>query len=100
VSTSQELATAEALQPPPPFYCASWRHMILHNRICELRDAEYKAASAIWENGVMVRELPFDGVLVEGLINEAIEHFEADDLDAAEERCEAAERAMVERPRS
>ncbi len=86
-------------QPPPPLphYCKSWRHMLVHRRICELREIEYKAASAIWKDGVMVREPLFDGDVVEGLINEAIACFEdADDLDAAEERCEAAERAMVE----
>ena len=82
---------------PVPHECTSWRHMLLHHRICEIRDAEYKAASSIWENGVMVRELPFDGAAVDRLVNDVIEHFEADDLDRAERRCEMAERAMVAR---
>jgi len=83
--------------PSPPHYCSSWQHMLLFQRICELREAEYKASCAIWEGDVMVRELPFDGACVERLINDAIEHFERDDLDRAERLCALAERTMVRR---
>lgn len=92
-------ATGLDEEPQPkkelPHHCKSWRHMIIDHRICELRDVEYRKCAAIWENGVMVRDLPFEGVLVERLINDAISHFEFDELDAAERCCEAADAAMV-----
>jgi hypothetical protein len=83
------------LRPKPPHYCASWWHMLVYQRICELRDLEYRKSASIWEDGVMVRELPYDGARLERLINDAIECFERDDLERADRYCMAAERVMV-----
>ena len=66
----------------------------LFDRICGLRDAEYRASVAIWQGGVMVREQPFDGARVEQLINAAISSYEDDEPAKAESYCRDAERAM------
>ena len=69
--------------------------MIVHERISELRDLEYRKSASIWEDGVQVRELPYDGARLERLINRSIEYFERDDLDRADQHCLLAERVMV-----
>jgi hypothetical protein len=93
---AQAVCTAGALlRPKPPHYCASWRHMLVHGRIYELRDLEYRKSASIWEDGVQVRELLYDGARLESLINDAIACFEVDNLDGADRYCMAAERVMV-----
>jgi len=72
------------------------RYRQVHARICGLHDLEARFCSSLWEGGVQVRELPFDGELVEGFIKKAIRYFEDDgDPDAAERCCETAERLMT-----
>jgi hypothetical protein len=75
--------------PAPPHYCTSWRHMILHHRICELTDAKFKAFS---DSAGMYYGTPWSA---RELIGDAIRHFEDNDLDRAERCCEAAEREIV-----
>jgi hypothetical protein len=71
------------------------RYKQLHGRICALRDAEYSASCELWEGDVRVCDLPFDGVLVENLIKQAINYYEDDDLDAAERTCLEIEQLMT-----
>ena len=46
--------------------------VITFERILEINDIVHRKWCACWEGGVQVRKLPFDGVLVERLVNEAI----------------------------
>jgi hypothetical protein len=84
--------------PPVPVWCRSWRHGLAFERICEINDVVHRKWGACWEDGVQVRKLPFDGVLVERLVNKAIECVEAGELDRADRYCEQAEAAMLRRP--
>ena len=64
-------------------------------RICEIRNSQIKKWDACWEGDVQVREVPFDGALVEELTKAAIRHLQDDNLDMADRFCEKAEYAMV-----
>lgn len=85
-------------QPRPPLRVQyrSWRHGLIYERIQEISRVQMEKWSACWEDGVLVRELPYSGEAVERLTREAFDRLEYDnDLDAADRCCEQAEAEMV-----
>jgi hypothetical protein len=65
----------ELIKPPPPcpHYLSTWRHQMLFHQYQELGMVLHEKWKACWKDGAQVRELPFDGVRFEELLNQAVE---------------------------
>jgi hypothetical protein len=91
------VSTAHQLVDPTPVLTRlkkSWRYMLVHHRICELRDINFKHQASLWDGEWMVRVLRYDSDALEQLIEAAMRWFEDDDLDQADQYCLDAERLL------
>jgi hypothetical protein len=71
------------------------RYKEVRDRICHLTTPEFEICSVMWEGNVRVRDCPFDDKLYARIREEAIEHIEDGDIDAAEHYCRNAERVLA-----